>query len=133
MSEAAATETAPSVPATGPWPWPPELDAMTAAPANHTLLFENEHVRVLDAHVAPGHTVPVHTHCWPGVLYVLGVSDFVRRDPDGTVLADTRTAGPKAPAGSAVWGHALPPHSLENVGQSELRNITVELKHATGR
>ena len=53
-----------------PWPWPPELDAMSAAPEYHTLLFENDYVRVLDAHVKPGDTVPVHTHCWPGVLYM---------------------------------------------------------------
>jgi len=114
-----------------PWPWPPELDAMTAAPTHHTVLFENEHVRVLDAHVGPGDTVPLHTHCWPGVLYILGVSDFVRRDPDGAVVLDTRTEASQAPAGSAVWGNVLTPHTLENVGEHELRNITVELKHLT--
>src|SRR3954447_20408137 len=111
-----------------PWPWPPELDAMSAAPENHTVLFENEHVRVLDAHVKPGETVPVHTHCWPGVLYILGVSDFVRRDPEGNVLLDTRDGSAQAPAGSAVWGDPLMPHTLENVGDHELRNITVEFK-----
>ena len=76
------------------WPWPPELDAMTAAPAYHDLHSENEHVRVLEAYVGPGETVPVHTHCWPGVLYILGVSDFVRRDPEGKVLVDTRADAP---------------------------------------
>jgi hypothetical protein len=111
------------------WPWPPELDAMTAAPDYHDLLLENEHVRVLEAHVGPGDTVHVHTHCWPGVLYILGVSDFVRRDPDGNVLLDTRGT-PQAPPGSCVWGAPLNPHSLENVGATELRNITFELKQA---
>jgi hypothetical protein len=24
------------------WPWPPELDALTAAPGNHQLLLEND-------------------------------------------------------------------------------------------
>jgi quercetin dioxygenase-like cupin family protein len=109
------------------WRWPAELDAMTAAPDYHTLLFENDEVRVLEAHVGPGETVPVHTHCWPGVLYILGVSDFVRRDPEGNVLLDTRGTE-QAPPGSVVWGGALTPHSLENVGQAELRNITFELK-----
>ena len=113
-----------------PWPYPAELDAMTAAPEHHTLLFENEHVRVLDAHVRPGETVPVHTHSWPGVLYILGVSDFVRRDPSGEVVLDTRGSA-QAPTGSAVWGDVLTPHTLENVGEHELRNITVELKHLT--
>jgi hypothetical protein len=111
-----------------PWPYPAELDAVTAAPEFHTVLFENEHVRVLDAHVSAGATVPVHTHCWPGVLYILGVSDFLRRDPEGNVVLDTRGSA-HAPAGSAVWGDVLTPHTPENVGAQELRNIAVELKH----
>jgi len=110
------------------WPWPAHLDAMAAAPEFHDLLFENEHVRVLEAHVGVGETVPVHTHCWSGVLYVISMSDFIRRDPDGAVLVDTRGTE-QAPPGSVVWGSSLPPHSLENVGNDELRNITVELKH----
>jgi hypothetical protein len=114
-----------------PWPWPAELDARTAAPEYHRLLFENEHVRVLDAHVEAGETVPVHTHCWPGVLYILSVSDFVRRDPNDNVVLDTRGSVSHAPAGSAVWGDVLTPHTLQNVGAHELRNITVELKHLT--
>jgi mannose-6-phosphate isomerase-like protein (cupin superfamily) len=109
------------------WPWPAELDAMTAAPDYHRLLFENDEVRVLEAHVGPGETVPEHTHCWPGVLYILGVSDFVRRDAEGNVLLDTRGTE-QSPPGSVVWGGALTPHSLENVGSTDLRNITFELK-----
>jgi hypothetical protein len=120
-----------SDPSKKPWPWPAELDAMTAAPDFHTVLFENEHVRVLDAHVDPGSTVPVHTHCWPGVLYILGVSDFVRRNPDGEVILDTRESSSHDPPGSAVWGDALTPHTLQNVGDHQLRNITFELKHLT--
>ena len=78
-----------------------------------------------------GIVVPVHTHCWPGVLYILGVSDFVRRDPDGKVVLDTRESPSHAPAGSAVWGKVVTAHTVENVGEHELRNITVELKHLT--
>jgi beta-alanine degradation protein BauB len=110
------------------WPWPAELDAMVAAPAYHTVLFENDRVRVLDARVGPGDTVPVHTHRWGGVLYILSDSEFVRRDPDGNVLVDTRRNGSHLGEGSAVWGAPLTPHSLENVGAKELRTITVEMK-----
>ena len=31
--------------------------------------------------------------------------------------------------GGEFWGSALPPHTLENAGSSDLRVITVELKH----
>jgi hypothetical protein len=110
------------------WPWPDDLDAMTAAPGFHTVLFEDDRVRVLDGRVPAGSTVPVHTHRWGGVLYILGSSDFVRRDPDGNVLADTRALKSKPIVGTAVWGAPLTPHSLENVGSEEFRTLTVELK-----
>jgi hypothetical protein len=111
------------------WPWPDDLDAMTAAPGFHTVLFEDDRVRVLDGRVPPGATVPVHTHRWGGVLYILGSSDFVRRDPDGNVLADTRALKSTPITGTAVWGAPLTPHSLENVGNEEFRTLTVELKN----
>src|ERR1700692_4936325 len=104
--------------------WPDDLDALRAAPKHHTLLFENEAVRVLDTRVAPGETVPLNTHRWPSALYIMNWSDFVRRDREGTVVADSRT-GEKLPEGSAVWSGPLAPHTLENVGSSELRAISV--------
>jgi hypothetical protein len=75
------------------WNWPESLDALIAAPANHNLLFENDHVRVLDTRVPPGHTVPLHTNRWPSGLYILSWSDFIRRDGQGKVLADSRRSG----------------------------------------
>ena len=114
------------------WPWPDDLDAMIAAPGFHTILFEDERVRVLDGRVPPGATVPVHTHRWGGVLYILGSSDFVRRDPEGNVLADTRALNSRPVAGTAVWGAPLTPHSLENVGGEEFRTLTVEMKGEGG-
>lgn len=110
------------------WPWPDDLDAMIAAPGFHTVLFEDDRVRVLDGRVPPGATVPVHTHRWGGVLYILATSDFVRRDPDGNVLADTRALRSTPIMGTAAWGGPLTPHSLENVGDQEFRTLTVEMK-----
>ena len=107
--------------------WHDELDALKAAPRHHTLLLENDFVRVLDTRVGPGQTVPLHTHRWPGTLYIVSWSNFVRRDAQGSVLVDSRIVGKPAP-GSALWSGPLPPHTLENVGESELRAISVELK-----
>ncbi|MGD0630294.1 MAG: hypothetical protein ABR987_13135 [Terracidiphilus sp.] len=109
--------------------WPDGLDALVAAPKHHALLFENEHVRVLDTRVAPGETVPAHTHRWPSALYVLSWSDFVRRDGDGNILADSRTKGTSFD-GQALWSAPLNLHTLENVGQKEFRAISVEVKGA---
>src|SRR6185437_14749882 len=107
--------------------WPDELDALKAAPQHHALLLENDFVRVLDTRVQPGQTVPLHTHRWPSTLYILSWSDFVRRDTQGQALVDSRLAGKPTP-GSALWSGPLPPHTLENVGESDLRAISVELK-----
>ena len=63
---------------TDSWPWPDELDAMIAAPGFHAVLFENNQVRVLGGRVPSGAVVPVHTHRWGGVLYIIGTSDFIR-------------------------------------------------------
>ena len=112
---------------TVPPEWPGPLDALVAAPLHHRLLFENESVRVLDIRVPAGHTVPLHTHCWPGTLFFLSWSDCVRRDEHGTILMDSRTAAPRA-AGAAFWSPAMGPHTLENVGTGDLHVIGVELK-----
>jgi mannose-6-phosphate isomerase-like protein (cupin superfamily) len=115
-------------PATDPWPWPEALDAVLAAPDFHTVLFEDERVRVLEGVVRPGETVPVHTHRWGGVLYILGSSDFIRRDPGGAVLADSRESGSTPVLGAASWGMPLTPHTFENVGSTNFHTLTVEMK-----
>lgn len=108
--------------------WPDELDAMTAAPAHHEVLLENDHVRVLDSRIRAGDSVPVHTHRWPSVLYILGTSDFIRYDPEGNVVFDSRTAQTHVDTGTAIWSPPLQPHSVKNVGDGEIRVISVELK-----
>jgi quercetin dioxygenase-like cupin family protein len=108
--------------------WPDDLDALRAAPEYHTLLLENDFVRVLLTTVLPGETVPLHTHCWPAVQYIVSWSDIVRRDGEGRVTLDTRQVETKPAAGTTGWLEPLGPHTLENVGKSELRVISVELK-----
>ncbi len=107
--------------------FPAELDALTAAPEYHKLLFENESVRVLDTCIPPGRSTPLHTHRWPGTLYILNASHFVRRGEDGAVILDSRKIPPIA-ADTALWSDPLGPHTLENVGSDDLRVIAVELK-----
>jgi hypothetical protein len=108
--------------------WPTELDAMAAAPDHHELLLENDRVRVLDSLVKPGESTPVHTHEWPSVLYVIGFSDFVRRDAQDNVLFDSRESADKPVSGQAFWSEPLRPHYVANVGTEEIRVISVELK-----
>jgi|SRR5262244_706274 len=110
------------------WPWPDSLDAIIAAPEYHHMLFENERVRVLDVRIPKGHTVPVHTHRWPAVLVLISAGDLVRRDADGDVLFDTRKAQVSASPLEPTWSEPFPPHSVENVGDTEIHVISIELK-----
>ncbi len=111
------------------WNWPDEMDALHAAPEHHSCLFENEHVRVIETVVPPGHKTGVHTHRYPGSQYILTWSHFIRRDHEGTVQHDSREHEPVAHE-SAHWIAATPPHTVENIGDKDLRVITVELKNA---
>src|SRR5262249_59497809 len=47
--------------------WPAQLDALVAAPEHHTLLFENDSVRILDTRVAAGDRTPVHASVCPAL------------------------------------------------------------------
>jgi len=110
------------------WPWPDALDALRAAPAHHELFLENDRVRVIHTHIPAGDTVPLHTHRWPGVACLLSASDFIRRDQEGNVLLDSRQAGAPPSVPGVQWLEPLPPHTVENVGHSEISLLIVELK-----
>jgi quercetin dioxygenase-like cupin family protein len=110
------------------WGWPDELDALVAAPQNHHVLLENDQVRVIQTQVPVGATTPVHTHRWASVEYVLSTTDFIRRDGDGDVMLDTRADDARPGLLEVLWSGPRPPHSIENVGEYELRVLMVELK-----
>jgi hypothetical protein len=110
------------------WDWPESLDAVVAAPEHHSVLLENDRVRVLETRVEPGDTVPVHTHRWPSVQYIVELAAFVRRDADGNVLLDTRTTDQPGAVPRAQWSGPLSPHTFENVGDGPIDVIMIELK-----
>ena len=104
------------------------LDAMTAAPNHHSVLLENDRVRVLDTRLGPGEQTPVHAHEWPGALYVLSWSDFIRYDADDNAIVDSRALGMNPAIGTTLWSAPLAPHYVRNVGTDVLHVIAVELK-----
>jgi hypothetical protein len=128
-------ETSPNVAITclsSEWPWTASLDALVAAPNHHRRIFENDRVRVLEVCIPRGETVPVHTHRWPAILYLQNWSDHVRRDETGNLIFDSRRAVTPPAVPSVVWCEPLAPHSVENVGETELRVLSIELKDTVG-
>lgn len=108
--------------------WPENLDAMKAAPEHHKVLFENEHVRVIETLIPPGETTKVHTHCWSGALLIRSWTDFIRYDADGRELFDSRSVDPRPIDGTITWSPPLGPHYVTNIGSENLHVIATELK-----
>jgi hypothetical protein len=82
---------------------PDALDATVAAPQNHKVVLENEHVRVLEVTVQPGEREPVHGHKWPSVMYVMA-EDLIRDyDSEGKLVYDSRTDKARIPTPYTIW------------------------------
>jgi mannose-6-phosphate isomerase-like protein (cupin superfamily) len=104
-------------------------DELEAAPSNlavgTSLLFENGHVKVWEVRLAPGERGPFHAHTSNYFWTVVDGSVGLQRLADGTFMVRRYDVGqtrflehtPDAPL----------IHDLENVGDTELRFITVEL------
>ena len=59
-----------SMDGTDPATWPPEMDAVVAAPAHHQVLYEDDMIRVLSVSIPPGIQEPIHHHRWPAVFVI---------------------------------------------------------------
>ena len=109
--------------------WPDSLDAVKAAPKNHRVILENQHVRVLDVTVAPGEREPLHAHCLPSVMYLM--QEGVYRDYDGTgrVVEEVKLAPPASQFPMTLWLEPQAPHSVHNLDTRPTRLLRIELKH----
>jgi hypothetical protein len=96
-------------------------DPVELAPQNHSVLFENDRVRVLDYHSKPGDKSPMHSH--PGYLvYDLGSGYKVKlTSPDGTEKSI------EGQAGTVTW-HDATTHAVENTGATDAHALVIELK-----
>jgi len=104
------------------------LDAVAASVKHHKVLLENDQIRVLETIIKPGEETALHTHVWPGYLYVLSWSDFERFDEHRNVMMDSSRLETTPQPGTAVWSAPLGLHSLRNVGQHNIHVIMTEFK-----
>lgn len=103
-------------------PAPPQ-DVVKVAGDSHTVIFENDRVRVLSVHFKPGQVAPMHSHP-DNVSYFLTDAKLKITLPDGKVIERS----PKA--GTATWSDAVT-HSAENIGTTDFQQIQIELKPPT--
>jgi len=95
-------------------------DIVQISPDVHRVLFENDSIRLLEVIVKPGATVPMHTNP-ENINYILKAGTLRLINPDGSSV-DVAVAEKQvipAPVGR---------HAVENVGQTEVQTLCIELK-----
>lgn len=94
-------------------------DPVSTNPDHYRVIFENEHVRVLDYSDVPGESTTPHTH--PNSVMVT-LTDFRRR-----LRAEGGERDVDLPANQVLWLPAQR-HAGENIGSTPTHTILVELK-----
>jgi hypothetical protein len=107
------------------------LDGPVADPAHHAVLFENEHVRVLETVIEAGDITPLHSHLAKHLMIASSGTHFVRRDATGAVVFDTRATDPPSVIQPIEWSDGTPAHTLENTGDDPIRVTVIEIKPST--
>jgi quercetin dioxygenase-like cupin family protein len=97
------------------------IDALSASPANFTLLLDNQYVRVLEYTLEPGKKDEWHTHPAKSSYVVSGGQLKVHLEDGEIIMADEKT-------GSSSWMNAVGKHYVENVGKSPVKIILTEIK-----
>jgi hypothetical protein len=104
---------------------------LARAPENRevgtTRRFENDHVRVWEIRLEPGERAAFHLHDQTYFWTVVEPGRGLQRFPDGSTVTRDYTLGETK---YLVHSAAEPMiHDLENIGDTLLRFVTVELKH----
>jgi hypothetical protein len=104
-------------------------DELAAAPANldvgTALLFENDRVRVWELRLDPGARGPFHAHTRPYFWTCVDEGKARQRTGDGVVRLRRYARGETQFLDHTPAAPML--HDLENVGETVLRFVTVEL------
>jgi quercetin dioxygenase-like cupin family protein len=93
-------------------------------PVGSKILFEDDQVRIWDAEVAPGETLPIHFHDLDYVTVTLTEGDVEVTEADGTIRGGHRMPG-DVQVTKVGTGQT---HVLKNVGTAPYRNRIIELK-----
>jgi predicted metal-dependent enzyme (double-stranded beta helix superfamily) len=116
-----------SMDGTDPATWDPALDGVLAAPENHTLLYEDEAIRVISVSIAPGAIEKPHHHCLPAVFVVdrlVSVRDF-----NGATGEEIPLPIPKdAPLPITAKFLPQPLHYVENLDTRPFHATRIEFK-----
>lgn len=95
-------------------------DAVSIAPHLHEVIFENDKMRVLKVTVKPGDKAEMHWHP-ENINYILKSSKLRFTKPGGSTVDVELTEG-------QVTSSPESSHAVENIGDTEVQTVQVELK-----
>jgi hypothetical protein len=127
----------------GLWHWPDSMDSVNAAPKNHKVLFENDHVRLLEVVVQPGETENMHGHKFPSVFMMDAPqprTENKKLEEGGNDGRPPRGGGGPPPPRQGGIGFPTaramttpePPHSITNVDSFPQHFYRMEFKKIDG-
>lgn len=96
------------------------LDPVKISPQYYKVLFENEQVRVLEYRLPPGDKESMHSHP-AGVVYSFSAGHLKN------TIQGSSSMEVDAKADEVHWRDPIT-HSIENLGNTELHALAVELK-----
>ena len=110
-----------------PATWDPALDAVSAAPENHKVLYEDDVIRVVSVSIAPGKTEKPHHHRFPSVFVIDRMVQV--RDFNGVTNEEIPLPLPKdVEFPITVKFLPQPLHYVENVDTKPFHATRVEFK-----
>ncbi len=95
-------------------------DAVNVAPHIHSVLFEDDKLRVLKVSVKPGDTAAMHWHP-RNINYITAGGTLRFERPDGSMVEVELTTG-------QVTSSPESSHAVENIGDTMVETVQVELK-----
>jgi hypothetical protein len=122
------------------WPYPIAYDAVSAAPANHFLRYEDEHVQLLEVAIRPGERENMHGHPYPSVFADDGAGFFPVVESKNENL-DPKSRNPRGAMGSAPAAAKYPtcyaalpegPHAVTVTGKVPNHFYRVHFKRIDG-
>lgn len=110
-------------------------DAVAAAPYSHRVLFEDEHVRILEINLPALATEPIHIHALPSVIMGETGGDgggkfryTQYRMEDGKFIEVSYSDIEPTGGFRAVWSGPEGPHAITNIGQVSVKFTRIEIK-----
>ena len=84
-------------------------------------VLENERVRIYRDSLAPGESIPMHTHPYPGLQVTITAAEI-------EVTANGKAVRHPVKADDVSWRAAGVTHSIKNVGKNRFEAVDIEFK-----